>query len=512
MIRRSVEVVGRVRHAFDGVRVRVTLSAVIAVGCALGVSAAIVEATFAHERQHILLTTAQEQARVVSAMNPELSPPIQLPPSQSLESGLVQVLHSGKVLAASRELRREPPLWIPGDPQVQTNDYVLAGQARDVHVVEVPVSVGTIHDNVVVVTSLDQYDNSLLYVQRLLEIGLPTLLLVVGAICWVIVGWALRPIEALRREVAEVAAVSGAHRVAEPPTDDEVGRLARTLNSMLDRLESSTLRERRFVSDASHELRSPIANIRTEIEVALHHPDRAEWPRVASEVLAQDERMGRLVESLLVLARSAEGHLASVDPNAAPTDLAGVAQQVVAEASAHSAQLSITAHTRPTRVQAPAVYLERIAANLIDNACRYASSRVEVRVSTYDGWAVLRVSDDGPGVPAEDRGRIFERFVRLDEARDRVHGGFGLGLAIVADLSRAFGGTIEISDAEGGGAVFTMFLPLAADTADPANPPPAASGTAGTDGGTGVNGGPTGAGGPAEPGPDRPSLAGSSWN
>jgi signal transduction histidine kinase len=338
---------------------------------------------------------------------------------------------------------------------------VLAGQARDVHVVEVPVSFGSTHDNVVVVTSLDQYDSSLVYVQRLLEIGLPILLAVVGAICWVIVGWALRPIEALRREVADVAAVSGTHRVAEPPTDDEVGRLARTLNSMLDRLEASTERERRFVSDASHELRSPIANIRTEIEVALHHPERAEWPRVASEVLAQDERMGRLVESLLMLARSADGHLASVDPTAPPSDLAAAAEQVVAEAAARCEGLSVVAHTRRTLVHAPPVYLERIAANLVDNACRYASSRVDVTVSSRDGQAVLRVSDDGPGVPVADRGRIFERFVRLDEARDRIHGGFGLGLAIVADLCGALGGTIEISDAEGGGAVFTMTMPLA---------------------------------------------------
>jgi signal transduction histidine kinase len=472
---RSTPVVGRIlgvlsaiRHLFDGVRVRVTVSAVLAVGCALGVSAAVVEATFAHERQHILVTTAQEQARVVSAMNPQLIPPIQLPPSESLESGLVQVLHSGKVVAASRELRREPPLWIPGDPQVQTNDYVLAGQATDVHVVEVPVSFGSTHDNVVVVTSLDQYDSSMNYVQRLLEIGLPALLLVVGAICWMIAGRALRPIEALRKEVADVAAVSGAHRVAEPNTDDEVGRLARTLNSMLDRLEASTLRERRFLSDASHELRSPIANIRTEIEVALHHPDRTEWSQVASEVLAQDERMGQLVESLLMLARSDEGRLASIDPNAEPTDLAAVAEQVIAEASGRCDGVALVADTQPTAVQVPPVYLERVIGNLIDNACRYASSRVEVKVSSDAGSAVLTVSDDGPGVPVADRGRIFERFVRLDEARDRVHGGFGLGLAIVADLCRAFGGTIEISDATGGGAVFTMWMPLAA--ASPALP------------------------------------------
>ena len=132
----------------------------------------------------------------------------------------------------------------------------------------------------------------------------------VGFICWIMVGRALRRIEALRLEVADVALRPGEHRVAEPHTDDEVGRLARTLNSMLDHLEASSARERRFVADASHELRSPIANIRTAVEVALHRPDTADWQRVADEVLVEDARMTRLVDELLLLARSDEGRLA----------------------------------------------------------------------------------------------------------------------------------------------------------------------------------------------------------
>lgn len=449
------------RAVLGTVRVRVTLTAVLAVGCALAVSAGIVEVTLTRERQHVLVTTAQEQARVIVAMNPQLTPPFQFPASQTLESGLVQVLHFGKVVAASRPLRREPPLWLPGEPRVQTNDYVLSGQARDVHVVSIPVSAGKVHGYVVVVTSLDQYDKSLVYIRELMEIGMPALLLVVGLICWLIVGRALRPIEALRREVAEVAAVSGAHRVPEPATDDEVGRLARTLNSMLDRLESSTKRERRFVSDASHELRSPIANIRTEIEVALHHPDRAEWSKVASEVLAQDERMGDLVESLLILARSDEGGIAAKSASTA-TDLASVAEEVVAAAAAASVRAggpTVTLDSVPVNVTVPAVYLERLVGNLVDNARRYAQTRVEVRVSVDEPYAVIEVRDDGPGVPVHERGRVFERFVRLDEARDRVKGGFGLGLAIVADLCRAFGGNVSVGDA-GPGAVFTVRIPI----------------------------------------------------
>lgn len=453
-----------VRAIFGTVRVRVTLTAVLAVGCALAVSAGIVEVSLTRERQHVLLATAEEQARVVVAMNPQLTPPFQLPASQTLESGLVQVLHFGRVVAASRPLRSEPPLWTPGEPRVQTNDYLLSGQARDVHVVSIPVSSGKVKGYVVVVTSLDQYDRSLVYIQRLMEFGLPALLLVVGLICWLIVGRALRPIEALRREVAEVAAVSGAHRVPEPATDDEVGRLARTLNSMLDRLESSAKRERRFVSDASHELRSPIANIRTEIEVALHHPERAEWGKVASEVLAQDERMAQLVESLLILARSDEGGIA-VEASSTRTDLSAVAEVVVSAASAASLRAGgpvVTLRSVPVSVTMPSVYLERLVGNLVENACRYARSRVEVSVAVDGPYAVLEVADDGPGVPANEQARIFERFVRLDEARDRVKGGFGLGLAIVADLCRAFGGSVAVGDPGAGrsGAVFTVRIPV----------------------------------------------------
>jgi signal transduction histidine kinase len=283
---------------------------------------------------------------------------------------------------------------------------------------------------------------------------MPILFVVVGIICWAIVGRALRPIEALRREVADVAGFSGAHRVAEPATNDEVGRLARTLNSMLERLEASSARERRFVSDASHELRSPIANIRTEIEVALHRPERADWSRVGHEVLAQDERMARLVDELLLLARSAEGGL---PVPATPVDVAELVESVTDAVPA--TMPALTVDTEPAPVAIPAGYLERIVANLVDNARRYAASRVEVRVRRKGRWAVLEVRDDGPGIPEEERFHIFERFVRLDEARDRGHGGFGLGLAIVADLCRAYGGTIEVGDAEPG-AVFTVRFPL----------------------------------------------------
>jgi signal transduction histidine kinase len=477
--------VKHVRHLLAGVRLRVTLAAVLAAACALAVSAAIVEATLQHDRHNVLVNTADVQAREVEQLNDggNLSGPLELPASPTLQSGLVQVLSRGHVLAASRLLHGEPALWAPGQPMIQSFPDASLGPARDVRDVAVPIRVGKDTGIVVAVVSLDQYDRSLTSVRRLLEIGLPILLAVVGLICWWIVGKALRRIESLRREVAEIAVRPGEHRVAVPATDDEVGRLARTLNSMLDRMEQLSARERRFVADASHELRSPIANIRTAVEVALHRPESADWRRVAGEVLTEDGRMARLVEELLLLARSDEGRLLTASDG---RDLLAVARQVVGSADYANEPPAVAVHGTSAQVLVPGAYLERIIANLVDNGRRFAASRVDVVVAHDGDVATLQVKDDGPGIPESARCRVFERFVRLDEARDREHGGFGLGLAIVADLCQAYGGTVEVADAQPG-AIFSVRFPLApkpparvaarpAPPATPAQPPAPAEG------------------------------------
>ncbi len=464
-----------IRHLFSGVRIRVTAAAVLAVACAFGVSAAVVEVTLQHDRHNVLMTTARVQAQEVSALNQALRPPVNLPPTPNLHSGLVQVLFDGRVVGVSHSLRRLDPLWQPGDPMIQDNpDASIGPGGHDVQMVAVPVKVGPDEGTVVVLVSLDQYDRTLLSVTRLLEIGLPILLAVVGLICWIMVGRALRRIESLRREVADVALRPGEHRVAEPHTDDEVGRLARTLNSMLDRLEASSARERRFLADASHELRSPIANIRTAVEVARHRPHAADWPRVADEVLVEDARMTRLVEELLLLARTDEGRLAPVEQ---PCDLLAVARAVAA-AAAYPDPPVVTITGTPAFVLVPVGYVERVIGNLVDNARRFAATRVDVVIRARARTATIEVHDDGPGVPAAERERIFERFVRLDEARDREHGGFGLGLAIVADLCQAYNGSIEVGDGRPG-AVFSVRFPAVKAPDQPgapgSAPPPADS-------------------------------------
>jgi hypothetical protein len=177
-----------VRRLSASVRVRVTAAALLAAGCALAASAVIVEGSLQHDRLHILTATAQEQAREVVDRNPQMAPPFELPPNPTIQSGYVQVVRNGKVVAASGPLRKEPPLWQDGEPVVQRNSYVLAGHAQDVHVVSIPVVVGGIKARVNVVTSLDQYDHSLSYVKQLLEVGMPILLGLVGLIGWFIVG------------------------------------------------------------------------------------------------------------------------------------------------------------------------------------------------------------------------------------------------------------------------------------------------------------------------------------
>ena len=453
---------GLVRRLLGSVRVRVTATALLAVGCALLVAALVIRVDLRHDRQRILMKTAQIDAREVVVFNPDLGNHIILPPNANITTGFLQVVVHDRVVGASRALRDLPPLWRPGDPAIEAAPDSLGDLAKDVVQVSVPVSIGGTQADVVVVTSMQQYDHTVADVQRQVDFGVPILLAVVGLICWVIVGRALRPIEAMRREVSIVATNPVGphrHRVAEPANDDEVGRLARTLNLMLDRMEASTERERRFVSDASHELRSPIANIRTELEVALRHPDAADWGQVAGEVLGQNDRMEQLVAGLLLLARSDEGSLIA---SSEPTDLAHVARQVVDAAA--DRRVSLTAH--PAQVRVPAVYAERMIANLIDNARRFASSAITVSVrpvhagSEPADFVQVWVADDGPGVPEQEREQIFERFVRLDAARNRDDGGFGLGLAIVADLSRFYGGSIRVEPV-GPGAVFVLRLPAA---------------------------------------------------
>jgi signal transduction histidine kinase len=295
--------------------------------------------------------------------------------------------------------------------------------------------------------SLESADRANTVLIRLLALGYPVLLLLVAATSYWLTGRALAPVEAMRRQVAGITATDLTARVPVPPSHDQVAQLAVTMNATLDRLAAATEAQRRFVADASHELRSPLATIRAAHEVAAVHPEIADWSMVQADVLAEVGRLEKLVDDLLFLARSDERGL---PPERGEVDLDDLVDDEACRLR-RTTQLRIVVRQRPVRVTGDRHQLARVLRNLTDNAARYAATCVELRLSSHNGEAVLEIVDDGPGIPPEERERVFDRFVRLDASRERSAGGAGLGLAIARELARAHGGDLVAVNARRGG-------------------------------------------------------------
>lgn len=288
-----------------------------------------------------------------------------------------------------------------------------------------------------------------------LGVAVPALLAALAALTWWSVGRTLGPIEAIRAEVAAIGGSEPHRRVPQPRNDDEVGRLARTMNEMLDRVEEARLRQQRFVADASHELRSPLTRMRSALEVDLAHPSGADPTATAESTLEEIIGMQRLVDDLLQLARldaatgPARREVIDLD------DLVfGDARRLRADGRARID----TSAVAPARVCGDPDQLARAIRNVTDNAVRHAASLVTVGLVEQDSTVVLTVADDGPGIPSEQVERVFDRFTRLDDARThRDHGGFGLGLAITKEIVERHGGSIVVDP--GSGARFVLRLP-----------------------------------------------------
>jgi signal transduction histidine kinase len=309
-----------------------------------------------------------------------------------------------------------------------------------------------------VAAPVDQLARGVDALRQALLFGLPTLVALVAALAWVLVGRALRPVDAMRAEVDEITGSTMHHRVPEPPTSDEIGRLARTMNAMLSRLDATATRQRQFVSDASHELRSPVAAIRTGLEVARRKADRANWPAVADTALAEESRLEALLDDLLLLAAQDENGAAG--PPATPvnvTALTDAEAQRPRRVPVHVAHPPATTETLV--VPGAADQLARAVSNLLDNAARYATTAVRIGLARHHDTVRLTVDDDGPGVPPSDRERIFERFTRLDDSRARRKGGTGLGLAVVHSIVTRHHGSVWVEDSPVGGARFVIELP-----------------------------------------------------
>jgi signal transduction histidine kinase len=363
---------------------------------------------------------------------------------------LVQVVDDGgRVLAHGDDA--DPPAL----PTADESRYSHDGERWLLVADDVDLPDGT-EATIVFGASLEAVDTATTTVMGLLAVGVPVLVLLMGIGTWIVVGRSLRPVERIRREVAEVGGASRGARVAVPGTDDEVARLAVTMNDMLDRLERSAAAQRRFVSDASHELRSPIASVRQHASVARAHPDRIDMSELTEVVLAENDRLAALVDGLLELSRLDERGL--VDRRA--VDLDDLALTEVARVRAAGRLTVDGTGVGPARVLGDERMLARVVRNLVDNAVRHASSRIAIGVRAVGADAELVVDDDGAGVPPQERERVFDRFVRLDEARSRDDGGSGLGLAIVRDTVRAHGGSVTVEDAPTGGARFVVRIAL----------------------------------------------------
>jgi signal transduction histidine kinase len=316
--------------------------------------------------------------------------------------------------------------------------------------------------NVTVVAerSLDEVNSTIDKLKTTMYFAVPTLIALVALATWYFAGRALRPVEAIRAEAESITGSTIHRRVPEPKTNDEVGRLARTMNAMLGRLDESSQRQRQFVSDASHELRSPLASIRTNVEVALRNNDRADWGAVAARVLAEDARMEDTVSELLDLARVDEIEGGTPVESLPEVDL----DEIVLDETLRDHRVPIdTTRVSAGRVHGRREQLSRMTRNLLDNADRHAKWQVAVALQNNreSGTIEFTVDDDGPGISPNDRERVFDRFTRLDDGRARDVGGLGLGLSLVKAIVEQHDGTIMIDDAPLGGARIIVTLPAA---------------------------------------------------
>ena len=454
------------------VRVRTAASATLVVALTLALAAGALVVLQRSQLVDAVSATAAQQSSDVAARvrsGGVAAAGLDGPGAARGDQALVQVVAAdGRVLAHSPEAGDEEPLTgvRPGAGDVLQDPRGRLEQDGDPYAV-VARGVATPDGAVVTVVaarSLDTVERSTAIAVTLIAVGYPLVLLVVAGASWWLTGRALAPMTAIRRRVAEVSASDLAARVPVPPGGDEVAALATTMNAMLARLEASAQAQRRFVADASHELRSPLSTVRAAAELSSAHPGDFPWDEAATTVLAETDRLERLVGDLLLLARSDEHGLVMRPGDVDLDDVVAAEAQRLRRVSARSIHL----HLAPVRVRGDAAHLARAVRNLADNADAHAAGEVWLTLSSVDGEAVVEVGDDGPGIAAGERERVFERFVRLDASRERASGGSGLGLAIVRQIALAHGGRASAGGRAGGGTTMTLGLP--AEPAAPGEP------------------------------------------
>jgi signal transduction histidine kinase len=470
-----------------GLRARVTLIAALGLLVALVAGDLLLLNTLRLSLTRSVDDTARSGATEVAALiNAD-----RLPDPVPVAAGTVtiQVLGpSGRIVNVSADADR----LVPMVPPAQAAALADGGSATLVHgapfdmppLLRVAVVRADGGNLVIAAVPYGSAADSLQVVAHGLIFGTPVLFIVFVGATWLAVGSTLRPIDRIRRGAARVTGTGVPADLPVPEARDEVRSLALTLNDMLSRLSSAHQRQRSLVSDTAHELRSPIASIRAQLEVALDHPAGQDWASTARDVLADTLRLSRLTEDLLLLARLDEqADQGDLGRRGEPLDLGELACVVVARYADSpvpvTSETTVTAEANETAPVADETALvagnrdrlDRMLVNLIDNAIRYAKSSVTVSVSGTGSWVELAVTDDGPGIPEPDRERAFDRFARLDDARTRCDddagGGAGLGLAIVRATAQSHAGTAHLESAPDGASGLRAVVRLPAATFAP---------------------------------------------
>jgi signal transduction histidine kinase len=457
-------------------RLRITLLTALVVALAVALGGLLILVSLESELLGAADDVGKERAQEIAGLAAEGALPSALPEMEDPETP-AEVVSSGRVVTATPGFQEPGGLGLSertaGEIDVDEVSQLPLDIPGPYRVVAQGVDTPKGPVTVFVAVPVHDVEHAVSAATRIGAIGLSLLVGVLATVMWLAIGRALAPVNAIRTRADAISGQSLDLRVPTPAQQDEIGRLARTVNQMLERLQLSAESQRRFVADAAHELRSPITSLRVQLETARDHDWAGRRDRV-SDMLHETARMEGLVDQLLLLAR------AGADDSwlrLSTVDLDDIVDSAVGSPGSDGVVAIDTTAVEPVQLSGDAALLEQVVRNLVQNATSYARGSVRVSLSVGVGdLAVLTVDDDGPGVPPDRRLDIFERFVRLDDSRDRVRGGVGLGLAIVSEIVHAHRGRIYVVDSPMGGARFVVELPVARAGA-PAGEPQHGNGT-----------------------------------
>ncbi|WP_230085258.1 sensor histidine kinase [Arthrobacter sp. AQ5-05] len=447
-------------------RKRATLTAVTVVALALITGGVLLLVLLQASLIATTETVAKNKAADVAALinSQDVSEAAQSMADTARSGQFVQIISpQGAVVASSERSIRTTPLSDsrpgPGKTMVDSVSSLQSiGDTDTFLIVASGVNTEQGTYTVVVASTVQVQTDSVTTVAWFLLGATPLLLLVVGSAVWFLVGRSLRQVERIRDQVDHIDASRLSERVEVPATHDEIHRLALTMNSMLNKLQTSDAEQRRFVSDASHELRSPLATISAGLEIATADPSGDTWRALQDMLSGETARMRYLVDELLTLAKANDGGIHITFQDVDLDDVLATEIRRLRPLTTHTISASLV----PARVTGDAQRLGQVLRNVLDNANRHARSTIAIELTSGPDGVRVVIDNNGDLVPAADRERIFERFVRLDQSRSRESGGSGLGLAIAASIMSAHHGSLTASQAPSGDCRFELHLPAGA--------------------------------------------------